>query len=429
MEPIKIFTIFLFVLTYFFIIRNYDKKARVVWISVLILISTTILSPGEAWISINWNVILLYFGMLFVSEVFLYSKMPDYLASLFASKTKSTTIAMLVICAFTSFLSILLENVACVLLVAPIALSIAKKLKMRPVPLFVGMAISSNLQGVGTLIGDPPSMLLGGFMNLTFNDFFILNAKPSIFFAVQVGAIVSLFVLYFFFKKFNAKMPKIKRDNYTSIVPTLLVIALVVALIFSSSLGGTEGEGGGTNIAGILCVVFGMLCYAWYMWRTKDYKVGKYIKKLDWQTGVFLIGIFVLVQSLSSTGVVGDITNSISALGGDNPFLTFQIVVWVSVLMSAFIDNVPFVVLMLPVTASLTQSLGTNPYLLPFGLLLGASVGGNVTPVGAAANIVSMGIMKNHGFKPTFGEFVKIGLPFTIAATLASTTFIWIIFG
>ena len=159
----KLVAIIIFVLTYLFIIIFYHKKFLVVIISVLILLLSKSISARQALDSIDWNVMLIYFGMLFVGEVFLFSKMPDYLATLLASKTKRAAVAMLVVCAFTGFVSLFLENVAVVLLLAPIALSIAKKCEINPVPLFIGMAISSNLQGAGTLIGDPPSMLLAGF--------------------------------------------------------------------------------------------------------------------------------------------------------------------------------------------------------------------------------------------------------------------------
>src|SRR3989338_8777493 len=201
----KIIVLVIFVVTYFFIIRHYEKKQIVVWVAVAILLLTGMLGITNALGAIDWNVILLYFGMLLVSEVFLYSKMPDFLAVYFASKTSSTMVAMLIVCALASALSILLENVAVVLLVAPIALSISKKCKINPIPLFIGIAIMSNLQGSSTLIGDPPSMLLASFANLKFNDFFMFQGKPGIFFAIQIGMLFSLLVLYFFFRKYNKK--------------------------------------------------------------------------------------------------------------------------------------------------------------------------------------------------------------------------------
>ncbi|MBS3135444.1 TRAP transporter large permease subunit, partial [Candidatus Woesearchaeota archaeon] len=142
----------------------------------------------------------------------------------------------------------------------------------------------------------------------------------------------------------------------------------------------------------------------------------------------FLIGVFILVESLVASGIVNDVAGTMGTLSGNSILLAFIIIVTFSVLLSAFIDNIPYLVIMLPVAQSLTEQLGANPYLFFFGLLLGASIGGNVTPIGASANIVSMSIMKREGYKTTFGGFVKIGLPFTIASVVASSAFVWIFF-
>lgn len=419
----KFAAIGIFALTYVLIILFYHKKFLIVLLAVAALLLLGIESPKQAFDAINWNVILLYYGMLFVGEVFLYSKMPDYLATLFASKTKNVAIAMVVICCFTGALSILLENVAVVLLVAPIAISISKKCDINPVPLFIGMAISSNLQGTATLIGDPPSMLLGSFANMNFNDFFLLDGKPGIFFAVQIGAVVSAVVLYWLFRKYNKRMPSIELEHYLSLVPTVLVILLIVCLIMSSFV---------TNLpdytAGLLCCIFGAICLVWYLGHSKRRDILQFVNTLDWQTGLFLIGIFILVQSLSVSGVIDDMAQMIIRVTGKNAFAAFMIILWSSVFLSAFVDNVPFLVAMLPVTKLLTEHIGTSPYIFYFGLLIGASVGGNITPVGASANIVAMGIVKKQGHHVKFMQFVKIGLPFTIAAVTASAAFVWFVF-
>jgi Na+/H+ antiporter NhaD/arsenite permease-like protein len=423
MDTDKILAIAIFVLTYLLIIIFYHRKSAIVWAAAAALLLLKVESPKDALGAINWNVILLYFGMLFVSEVFLYSKMPDYLATLFASKTKSTTAAMLIICAFTGAISILLENVAVVLLVAPVALAISKKCDINPVPLFIGMAVSSNLQGTATLIGDPPSMLLGAFAKLNFNDFFVLDGKPGIFFAVQLGAITSLAVLYFEFRKYNKKMPSLEKEYHISGVPSVLVILLVACLILSSFI-----ENLPPITAGLLCCTFGAVSLVWYVLHSKQRDVIAFTKTLDWQTGVFLIGIFILVKSLEVSGVIKDISQIIVRCAGDSPLSAFIIITGISVALSAFIDNIPFLVVMLPVTKLLTEHIGTNPYVFYFGLLIGASVGGNVTPIGASANIVAMGIVKKQGHHVSFFDFVKIGLPFTLAAVLASAAFVWFVF-
>ncbi|MEW5814352.1 MAG: SLC13 family permease [Spirochaetota bacterium] len=419
----KVISVFLFTATYLFIIFFYNKKIIFVWISVFILLLLGILNPKQALQAIDWNVILLYYGMLFVSEVFLFSKMPDYLATLFASRAKRMSAAMVIICAFTGFISIALENVAVVLLVAPIAMSISKKCDLNPIPLFIGMAVSSNLQGAATLIGDPPSMLLAGYAKLTFNDFFIFKGKPGVFFAIQIGALVSFIVLFLLFKKYNKKMPRLEKERYLSIVPALLVIVLITTLIVSSSI-----EHNFTYMTGLICSVFGLLSFIWYTVKNNNKNLKEFLNKLDWQTGLFLIGVFILVKSLSVVGILDDIAALILVLSGQNVFIVFLLIVWISVFISAFIDNVPFLMAMLPVIQLISAKLGINPYPLFISLLIGASIGGNITPVGASANIVAMGILRKNGYSVRFFDFVKIGFPFTIATVTASSFFIWFVF-
>ncbi|MBS3107180.1 hypothetical protein J4419_05995 [Candidatus Woesearchaeota archaeon] len=417
----QVLSIAVFVLAYALIIRFYEKKQLVVWAAVLALPLLGLLPWSAMPAAVNWNVILLYFGMLLVSEVFLYSRMPDFLATVFARKSKNTAQAMLIICAFTGLLSIFLENVAVVLLVAPIALAISRKCEINPAPLFIGMAVSSNLQGSATLIGDPPSMLLGGFAGMSFNDFFFLGGKPSIFFAVQVGALVSLLVLWLFFRRQRKDMPALQKERFESLWPTMFVIGLVLLLILTSPLKTT------LPVAGLLCVIFGAISYGWYLWHTRDWKVRAYVSRLDWRTGLFLIGVFVLVASLQATGVIGEIANLITSLTGGSVGRSFFLIVWLSVLFSAFVDNVPFLAVMLPVTQAVITATGAAGPLLYFGLLIGASVGGNITPIGASANIVAMGILRNQGIRTTFWDFTKIGLPFTLVSVIASTLFLWFV--
>jgi Na+/H+ antiporter NhaD/arsenite permease-like protein len=424
----KILVLAIFALTYVFVVIFYHHKMIVVWAGVGLLMALRLFGFGpmgfrEAAAAVEWNVILLYFGMLFVSEVFLYSKMPDYLATVLTRGARRVGGAMVLLCVFSGFLSVALENVAVVLLIAPVALAIARKCDVPPVPLFVGIAISSNLQGAATLIGDPPSMLLAGFARLGFNDFFIYEGKPGIFFATQVGAAVSAVVLMVIFRRYNREMPTIPREAYLSAVPTYLVAALIAALVASSSISHSF-----EYMTGLLCVLFGLLCLIWYVSHSRGRELKSFFQSLDWQTGVFLVGIFVLVESLSAVGVMEDLADFILRISGSRPFVIYLMIVWISVLVSGVVDNVPFLVAMLPVMQIITVRLGVSPYLFYVGLLLGASVGGNITPVGASANIVAMGIMRKQGYRAGFWDFMRIGLPFTIFSVVASTLFAWLTF-
>jgi Na+/H+ antiporter NhaD/arsenite permease-like protein len=419
----KLLAVALFLVSYVLIILLYKHKLIIVAGAIAVLLAARVLTPLQALQAVSWNVVLLYFGMLLVSEVFLYSKMPEYLATLFASRAKGTAAAALILCLFTGFLSIALENVAVVLLVAPVAMSIARRSGLNPVPLFIGMAISSNLQGAATLIGDPPSMLLAGYARLSFNDFFFYQDKPGIFFAVQVGALLSALVLLLVFKRDDRKMPLLERHAYSSIVPTLLIVLLVAALVAASSI-----EHGLEILTGLICCLFGLISLIWYLGHSRRRQVKAFLGALDWQTGLFLIGIFVLVQSLSAVGLLEDIAAWMLQVAGGRPLVVFLLVVWVSVVLSAFIDNVPYLMAMLPVVGLLARRTEVEPYALYIGLLLGASVGGNITPIGASANIVAMGILKKHGHESRFFQFVRIGLPFTLVAVTASSMFVWLLY-
>jgi Na+/H+ antiporter NhaD/arsenite permease-like protein len=178
----------------------------------------------------------------------------------------------------------------------------------------------------------------------------------------------------------------------------------------------------------VLCLFFGALSFLWYLWRNRGRELKDYLRRLDWQTGLFLIGIFVLVESLAAVGLMEDLAGWVLAAAGSRPFAVYALIVGIAVLLSAFIDNVPFLLAMLPVCRLITEAIPVDPYLLYMGLLLGVSVGGNVSPVGASANIVAMGILKRQGRAVSFGQFVRIGLPFTLAAVAASALFGWLIY-
>jgi len=422
-----------FVITYGLIVAIYDWRTVTVWAAVVVLFVFRVIDLRGAIAAIDWNVVLLYFGMLFVSEAFLYSRMPDYLATHVVGRTGKVGAAMLLLCILTGLLSVALENVAVVLLMAPVALSISRSCNISPGPLFVGMAVSSNLQGAATLIGDPPSMLLAGFTGMSFNDFFVVNGKPSIFFAVQVGAIVSAFVLALAFRGERRPMPAIEPVHIRSKTPAFIILALVLSLVVTSTFFHS------THIAtGLVCAIYGAISAAWYVFHVhrseegngadKRKNLSRTLFNLDWQTGLFLIGVFVLVSSLTSTGLMSLIADLILSISGSNAFAIFLLVVGISVLVSAFVDNVPFLVAMLPVLKTLTASSEADPNLFYFGLLIGASVGGNITPIGASGNIVAMGIVKREGYSVRFFDFVKIGLPFTLVAVMASAAFLWVVF-
>jgi len=285
----------------------------------------------------------------------------------------------------------------------------------------IAIAISSNLQGAATLIGDPPSMLLGGFAKMNFMDFFFYKGRPSIFFAVELGALASFIVLFFIFRAHKEKTSLIPVEKVKTWTPTIILVGIVLSLAASSFF-----DTGFSYMAGSICVAGAVVSVIWEKFINKK-SVIEGLKKLDWETTLFLVGVFVLVGSIMLTGWIECISSYLSGLIGTNILLGYILIVVMSVIMSAFVDNVPFLAAMLPVAISLSSKLGINPSLFLFGLLIGASLGGNITPIGASANIVACGILKKEGYEVKFGQFMKIGIPFTIAAVTAASIFVWFV--
>lgn len=428
MDPhsLEIITAVIFVITYALIVKFYQRKVWVIWGGVFLVLLLGAVTTSSAYSSVNWDVIGIYVGMLFMAEALVHSRIPDYLAIWLVNRSRKVWSAMLFVCALTGILSIVIENVACVLIVAPIAFAIAKRIRVSPVPMIIGCAISSNLQGVATLIGDPPSMLLAGHAGLTFNDFFFFQGKPNLFFAVQLGMIASLFVLYFFFRHFRHPTHEFREVKIKSMFPTIMLFAMVAALALTSSF-----RDGVKYSAGVTCMLFGVACLLWLLneGRKNEKRLFHTVMRFDWGTAFFIIAVFIMVDALTQTGVIADIAQGIYSMTGTSVLFTFVMLVVISMAMSAFIDNVPYIVAMLPVTQLIAEHAAVSPFVLYFGLLIGASVGGNITPVGASANIVGVGLLKNRGYRTTFWDFMKIGLPFSVLAVVVSAGFIWLVYG
>lgn len=419
-EP-KITAAVLFAAAYILFILLPHKRTFVAIIVVALTVLLGVISFKETLLAINWNVIGIFVGIQVVAGLVIESRVPAYLAEIIADKAKNTTWAILSLCLLTAAISTFLDNVATVLIVAPIALSIATKLHIHPAKIMIGIAISSNLQGAATLVGDPPSMLLGGFAKMNFMDFFFYHGKPSIFFAVELGAIASMVVLYFVFRSHDRKVPFVSAEKVRSWTPTWLLTALIVLLIISSFI-----DSSFSYTAGMLCAAMGVCSILWWRLVKKGTIISR-IKSVDWNTVFFLMSVFILVGAITETGWIDTISESLSSLVGKNIFLGYTLLVFVSVFVSAFVDNVPFLVAMLPVAISMSQRLEVDSSLFLFGLLIGASLGGNITPIGASANIVACGLLKKEGYHIKFREFAVIGLPFTLAAVTVAYLFVWLV--
>lgn len=417
----QIITAAIFVLIYAVLIATHHLRFITVWVGVGLLVLFGILTPFKIFHHINWNILGVLWGTSVVAELFIHSKIPAYLAERIIDVSKNLIWAILFLSLFAGLLSAFVENVSTTLIMAPIAFAIAQKLKTSPVPFVLGICLMANLQGTATLIGDPPSMILAANTGMTFNDFFIFQGKPGLFFAVQIGVIASLVVLYFLFRKHNQPIIQVEPEKIITLAPGVILGLLIMSLIIASFLRNKIG-----NISGLICVGYALLAIVYSM-VSKKIKTYSVLKDADWGTLIFLAGIFCLVGALKDVGIINLLAAWVGKFTGGNLLITFVVLVLGSVFISGFVDNIPYFAAIVGIIAPLAQSYGYPLYLLLFGTILGTTVGGNVTPIGASANIVAVGLLRRRGHKISFLEFMKVGLPFSLAAVAASCLFIWLV--
>lgn len=417
-SPAMVATI-IFLFAYFLLIIKATRPIYITSGAALLLLLTGTINTQQALSTINLNVLGIVGGMMLLAELFIRSRAPGFFAAMLVARVRTAGMALIAVSTFAGVVSAFIDNVATVLIVAPIAFDIAKRLRTSPVPFMVGIAISSNLQGMATLIGDATSVILASAANLNFLEFFWLKGKPGIFFAVELGAVAATLVLWWLFRHLRQPIHYQQSSSVLTWVPTLLLVAVILTLALSSLIPNRP-----PNLIGTIAISFGLIGLLWNtLWGRLDFN----LRALDWETLVFLIGVFILVGSLSATGVVNSLSHFIAQLTGGNVLIAYLVLIWVSVLISAFVDNIPYALAMLPVAQQIAFALGCSPYLLMFGLMVGTSLGGNITPIGASANVVATGMLRKHGYDVSFGEFIKIGLPFTLAAVVVASTFIWLI--
>ncbi len=432
-----VFAIILFVITYIAMLAFGKYRPYIALGAGLLFILTGMLPLGKIFKEIDFNVLLMIGGTMGLVELFIQSQMPARLADIIMKKVPNIKWAAVCLSLFAGAISAFVDNVATVLMIAPVALAICQKLKTNPVPVLIAIAVSSNLQGAATLVGDTTAIMLGSALDMSFLDFFWYQGKPSIFFAVELGAILSAIIVYFLFRKEKEALPKIEQvTEVKDYVPTFLLVGAVAMLALVSFAPAGWNLPAETN--GIICcALFAVgLTYNFCRKKKADALLSP-LKAIDFQTLGLLLGLFLIIGGIKNEGVIDKLAELLGKLGGGDVFLLYTVIVWASVLISAFIDNIPYVATMIPVLGTLaTQlsiSLGVPPSLIAtplyFGLLSGATLGGNITPIGASANITAIGLLRKNGYEVKSKDFFKIGIPFTLAAIIPAYLYIWIFFG
>ncbi|MEM4188777.1 MAG: SLC13 family permease, partial [Candidatus Hadarchaeum sp.] len=292
---------------------------------------------------------------------------------------------------------------------APIAMEIARRTKSSLFLYIISIAICSNMVTTVSMIADPPAIILASEAGMSFLDFYWFQGKLGLGIISAIAAVIGLATLYLcHFRKMKTKVNIEEEKIETNYLPTMVFVFGIVALALNSYLGVGPGVIG--LIVGVISVVLGFK------------NISKMIKEFDWNSFFFIVGIFIVIGAVEEVGILGDFARGIGGLSFNNPGLTLMILVWISVALSSFIDNVPYSVLMLPVAKNAALAMGAAglAYPLMYGTLIGTGIGGNVTPVGATANVFATGLLEKQGHRVKLKNYIKISLAPTIAAVLVA---------
>lgn len=412
----------IFGITYVLIITEWINKMIAAMVGGFIIIWFGIVDQHTALSSIDWNVIFFLIGMMMVISVLKETGLFMYIAIRTAKIAKGIPIRIMVYMFFaTVVLSAVLGSVTTVMILVPIVLLICGELKISPVPFVISMAIASNIGGAATMIGDPPNILIGSATSYSFLDF-IINLTPP----VIVISATSMGLLHFIYRKkmvasneLRARLMNYSEKNlikrrklmyFGLYVLGVMLIAFCLQSVFHIETATISMS------AGLLLVI-----------ASGTKKVEHLLAhEIDWVTIFFFVGLFMLVESLVETGFINVIANSVMSVTKGEPRLTSIVILWLSGVFSAVIDNVPFVAAMIPVLEHLGILIDNPSQMHPiwWALALGTCLGGNGTLIGASANIVAVGIANRNGFHISFKEFTKIGTIFTLNAIIISTIYI-----
>lgn len=432
----------LFAVTYLLMLRLPQYRPWVALCSAAVFIALGELgmydfSLRAALAAVDYNVLLMMAGTMGTVALFIESKMPAKLAEMLIVRVPDVRLAVCMLALFAGVISAFVDNVATVLMVAPVGLAIARKLKISPVPVLIAIAVSSNLQGAATLVGDTTSILLGSFADMNFFDFFWMHGRPGIFWGVELGALASLLMLLRLFRRETQPIEARVETQVEDDVPAALMLLTVGLLIAASFLPRPQG---GVLLAlyelrsGLVCMALCLFGVARACLRAHSIKpLRRAAEELDCDTLLLLFGLFIVIAGIRAAGVIDAAAALFHAVAGEDPFRLFTLLVAVSVVLSAFVDNIPYVAAMLPVVQSIAALMnngaGMEPYVFYFGLLTGATLGGNLTPIGASANIAAIGILRKNGEAVTTRDFLRIGVPFTLAAVLTGYVYLWLVWG
>ena len=389
-----------------------------------IMLAAGVVGAEDAFFSeetgVDWNVIFLLLGMIIIVGVLRETGVFEFLAISAAKRAKGKPFRVMVtFVLLTAFASALLDNVTTVLLIAPVTLLVCLRLGVPPVPFLIAEVLASNIGGAATLIGDPPNIIIASRGDLSFNDF-LFNMGPIVLLLLVVYLGLCRFLFRKAFLYDEEKVAAVMRLNEKEAIedrPLLIkagavLVLVTIGFVLHSALD-TEVSVVALLGAGLLVAIAGL-------------SPKEYLREVEWTTLVFFAGLFVMVGALIKVGVIGSLSKVVTEVTGGNLLLASILILLVSGVLSGIVDNIPYVATMAPLVANLADEAGNPGNVLWWALALGADLGGNTTIVGAAANVVVIGIAEKNGYKISFLEFFKYGGLVALVTILLCIPYLWL---
>jgi Na+/H+ antiporter NhaD/arsenite permease-like protein len=407
-----------FILTYAAIISEKINRTVVALFGAILMIIFQILPQKKAFAVIDFNTIGLLIGMMIIVIILKRTGIFQYIAIKAAKTSKGDPWKIfLMFSVITALASAFLDNVTTILLIAPVTLVITDTLKLNAFPFLFAEIFAANVGGTATLIGDPPNIMIGGETGLGFMDF-LYNLTPVI---IIVFIVLILIMKYIFSKNFKVleedKKKILKFDEHKAIQDkellkkSLFVLGLtIIGFVLHQAI----------HLESATIALFGAVL----LMLISKCEPDEVLLEIEWSTVFFFIGLFVLVGALEEVGVIKVLAEKLIGLTKGNMLITTLLIVWMSAIISAFVDNIPFVATMIPLIKNMQLISGISVTPLWWALALGACLGGNGTIVGASANVVAAGMMEKRGRKIGFVEYMKLGFPLMLVSIVISTIYL-----
>ncbi|MEG0388853.1 MAG: ArsB/NhaD family transporter [Niameybacter sp.] len=417
----QIIALLIFLLVMFFVMTEKIDRTVAAMSGALLMVLLRIIPSNKVISYIDFNTIGVLIGMMLFVSVVKNSGLFECIAIFTAKKAKGDAWKILLSFAIiTAVLSATLDNVTTVLLIGPMTLVITQILSLNPIPFLITEILASNIGGTATLIGDPPNIMIGSAAGFGFNDFLIYTAPCAV-----VILIITLTLLYFLYHKQLVvddvyKKEILSLDERKTIKDKSLLIKSIVVMGF---------------------ILFGFITHQTFhiesstvaltgavvMLLIGKQDVEEIMTSIEWPTIAFFISLFVLVGGLEQVGLIHKLANTLINLTAGNPVMTMIVLLWLSAIVSAFLDNIPFVATLIPLVLTMGNQ-GIDIFPLWWAISLGACLGGNGTLIGASANVVLANIGEKNGYKLTFGKYFKVGFPLMLLSICIATLYLFIRF-